>query len=230
MGRILVVRAIALVVTLTLGASACGGGDSTDAAVTLRTAGDIAADASSVTSPSPTTVAPAAAGASETDQAAVTETSTSTTLPQQEQTPAEEFFEAVGIFTSCLDADGYEFMGLPDEAAGPDAPQNAPAYLTALQQCATRSDILNKMQAADDARGEFSPEEIETQNRGYLQFRDCMVGRGWGIPEPTPNEDGLLFAGFQQATTWTAPDGETISSTDDTSECLAAVDVAPADG
>ena len=38
------------------------------------------------------------------------------------------------------------------------------------------------------------PTQIKVQNKGYLTWRDCMIGRGWGIPEPKPDSKGRLFS------------------------------------
>ena len=56
-------------------------------------------------------------------------------------------------------------------------------------------DRLNTIRAKYETQQEIS-KEIENQNRQFIAFRDCMVGRGWSIPEPVPNEQGLLFGGF----------------------------------
>jgi len=196
---------------------ACGGGGSEEAGTVLRTQGEIAVDDSAVA-----TDPPSSDDGTNEEQ---TDGATTTTLPQEELTAGEEFFLAVEEFSSCLDADGFTFIGVPDAALGADDPVNQPAYLEALGACAARSQILEKIQAADAERAELSPAEIEESNRTYLIFRDCMVGRGWKIPEPTPDETGLLFAGYQAAASWQPPPGEAIADSDDVDECAEQADV-----
>ena len=41
---------------------------------------------------------------------------------------------------------------------------------------------------------DMTPQEIEEQNEGYLRWRDCMIGKGWEIGEPTPDAEGRLFS------------------------------------
>ena len=222
----------ALTVAITLVAAACGGGgsddDSANGDVVLRTQGDISVDEGDVAETTTTTEAPAAAagaGEGEGEDTAEGEadggdavTETTTTLPQEEQDAGEALFEAVGVFQSCLDAEGFEFIGVPDDPGG-DGPQNAQGYIDALIACAARSQIQERLADADAAQADLTPEEIEDQNRGYVAFRDCMIGRGWSIPDPVPNEFGLLFPGFAAAAQWTGPPGEDIASTDDVGEC-----------
>ena len=131
---------------------------------------------------------------------------TTTTLPQEELDPGEALAEAVGVFQSCLDAEGYEFIGIPfQEETDPEAPVNQQPYIDALVACAARSQIQERLAEADAARADLTAEEVENQNRQFIAFRDCMVGRGWGIPEPVPNEQGLLFGGFASTASWVAP-------------------------
>ena len=224
----------AVIAAITIVATACGGGGDDEASddIVLRTQGDIAVEADDVADT--TTTAPegsSGAGASEgdgsesVDQTNDEETAeTTTTLPQEELTEGEALFEAVGIFQSCLDAEGYEFIGVPDPSLG-DVPQNAQPYIDALIACAARSQIQERLAAADAAQADLTPEEVEEQNRQYVAFRDCMVGRGWDIPDPVPNEFGLLFPGFQAAAAWQGPPGEDIANTDDVGECTSEANI-----
>jgi hypothetical protein len=215
----------ALVTGFALVAAACGGGGGdTSGAVTLRSAGAIAVDADDVATTTSTEAVAAAGGAGEADNVAAPgddETAdTTTTLPQEELEPGEALFEAVGAFQSCLDAEGYEFIGIPSQdETDPEAPVNQQSYIDALVACAARSQIQERLAEADAAQADLTPEEIEDQNRQFIAFRDCMVGRGWGIPDPVPNEQGLLFGGFGSTTSWVAPPGESLASSDDIGEC-----------
>ncbi len=136
-----------------------------------------------------------------------------------------EVVASVAEFQSCLDATGHSFIGLPDPSLGADAPENAGPYIDALIDCAARSQIQERLAEADAAQADLTPEEVEAQNRQYVAFRDCMIGRGWDIPEPVPNEFGLLFPGFAQAAGWQGPPGEDITTTDDVGECTDAAGV-----
>ena len=215
----------ALVTGFALVAAACGGGggDTSDD-VTLRSAGAIAVDADDVATTTSTEAVAAAGGAGEADNGAAPNddetANTTTTLPQEELEPGEALFEAVGVFQSCLDAEGYEFIGIPYQGeTDPEAPVNQQPYIDALVACAARSQIQERLAEADAAQADLTPEEIEDQNRQFIAFRDCMVGRGWGIPDPVPNEQGLLFGGFGSTTSWVAPPGESLASSDDIGEC-----------
>lgn len=148
-------------------------------------------------------------------------TGTGDTIPQTEQSPDERFFDSVGVFMSCMEAEAGGFIGIPNVGAGgdPGLAVNQTAYIDALQSCAARSDIVNTMEAAEDS-SRFTQEEIEERNRNFLAFRDCMIGRGWQIPEPSPDENGLLFHSYTSAAQeWVAPDGQSILDSDDPLEC-----------
>ena len=217
-------RMSALIAGFALVAAACGGGgDDTSGDVTLRSAGAIAVDADDVATTTTTEAVAAAGGAGEAGDSVSVDgeaTDTTTTLPQEELDPGEALFEAVGVFQSCLDAEGYEFIGIPfQEETDPEAPVNQQPYIDALVACAARSQIQERLAEADAARADLTAEEVENQNRQFIAFRDCMVGRGWGIPEPVPNEQGLLFGGFASTASWVAPPGESLTTSDDLGEC-----------
>lgn len=219
-------RMSALIAGFAVVAAACGGGGSDDTSgdVTLRSAGAIAVDADDVATTTTTEAVAATGGAGEADDVAASSddvpAETTTTLPQEELDPGEALFEAVGVFQSCLDAEGYEFIGIPfQEETDPEAPVNQQPYIDALVACAARSQIQERLAEADAAQADLTAEEIENQNRQFIAFRDCMVGRGWSIPEPVPNEQGLLFGGFASTTSWVGPPGESLTTSDDLGEC-----------
>jgi len=219
-------RLCALVAGFAIVAVACGGGGDGDTSgdVSLRSAGAIAVDADDVATTTTTEAVAAAGGAGEAEDVAAPSddetVDTTTTLPQEELSTGQALFQAVGVFQSCLDAEGYEFIGIPfQEETDPEAPVNQQAYIDALVACAARSQIQERLAEADEAQADLTPEEIEGQNRQFIAFRDCMIGRGWGIPEPVPNEQGLLFSGFGSTTSWVAPPGESLTSSDDVGEC-----------
>ncbi len=217
-------RMSTLIAGFALVATACGGGgDDTSGDVTLRSAGAIAVDADDVATTTTTEAVAAAGGAGEAGDVVSVDgeaTDTTTTLPQEELDPGEALFEAVGVFQSCLDAEGYEFIGIPfQEETDPEAPVNQQPYIDALVACAARSQIQERLAEADAARADLTAEEVENQNRQFIAFRDCMVGRGWSIPEPVPNEQGLLFGGFASTASWVGPPGESLTTSDDLGEC-----------
>lgn len=145
------------------------------------------------------------------------------TIPLSEDDPQTAFFKAANVFQQCLDDEGFQFIGIPD-SGNPNSPTNDPDYLSALGTCASKSNIiqaLENVQAAEDA---MTPAEIEESNEQYLEWRDCMIGRGWGIPEPQPDERGRLFS-FGGAASgggpqFEPPPGESVTNSDDVTECI----------
>lgn len=226
-------RAFTLTIALLVGATtaACGGSadqESDTGGVVVRDISVDTVDGSDISAQepeeSPADDGDTAAEASEEPDPQEDEPAdTTTTLPQAEElTPQQELFQAIEVFQSCMDAEGTDFIGIPDQSLGADAPQNQQPYIDSLVLCATRSDIQNKIAAANAAQADLSPEEIEEQNRSFLAVRECLVGRGWVIPEPVPNENGLLFGGVQATQQWEPPAGETLIDSDDIAECVEA--------
>jgi hypothetical protein len=119
---------------------------------------------------------------------------TATTIPLAEQNPTTALFTALGVFQSCLTGTGQSFVGIPDPSLGSGAAVNNPAYLKALETCAAKSNILQALKAAQSAQDNLTPAQVKTENKEYLRWRTCMIARGWGIPEPKPNQKGLLFS------------------------------------
>jgi hypothetical protein len=141
---------------------------------------------------------------------------TTTTLPQNEETQSEkidDLFTAMRTFNSCLEDEGHSFLGF-DPNAPADDPRQAPDYLEALAKCAAVSQIQDALQAADLGSEGKTPEEIETQNRGFVEFTDCLKGRGWNPAPLEPDENGQLQIGDLGA-----PEGENIFESDDLDEC-----------
>jgi hypothetical protein len=148
---------------------------------------------------------------------------TADTVPLAEDDPQTAFFTAVGTFTQCLDERGFTFIGIPDQA-NPSSPTNEPTYLEALGTCASKSNILQALEEVRAFEDALTPEEIEERNESYLTWRDCMIDRGWGIPEPKPDEKGRLFtfgnAGQNGPPQFDAPAGEDLLTSDDFGACL----------
>jgi hypothetical protein len=169
---------------------------------------------------------PAAAagrGAGQGDAAAAPQAQAATddTVPLAQDDPQTAFFKAVRVFQECLDDLGTTFIGVPD-ASNPASPTNDPAYLRDLGTCAAKSNILQALQDVQKAQDAMTPAEIETQNEGYLDWRECMIGRGWGIPKPKPDEKGRLFSfgGSNGPPAFTPPPGQDAFSSPDFQECI----------
>lgn len=159
---------------------------------------------------------------------------TDSTIPLNDTSdPTTDFFQAFTDFRSCLGDEGVTFIGVPD-GADPNSPTNDPVYIEALSLCAARSNILEAIQAAQSAQQDQTPEEIEEANVQYLAWRECMIDRGWGIPEPVPDADGRLFSlGGQQQTggaQFEPPPGKDLFTSDDITECAAEVGRASQEG
>ncbi len=143
-------------------------------------------------------------------------TTTRDTIPLAEDDPSTKFFAANKVFQKCLKDGGVKFIGAPDES-DPNSPTNDPTYTKAVSTCAARSNILQTIEEQRSAGDDMTPAQIETQNRTYLKFRACMVGRGWGIPEPAPDSRGRLAPAMPN---FTPPPGQDATSPDIT-DCLA---------
>lgn len=146
--------------------------------------------------------------------------SATTTIPlDNEQDPTTDLFNAIAKFRSCLDDLGVKFVGAPDPA-NPQSPANDPEYLKSLGTCAARSNIQQALAAAQSANDNLTPEQIQERNKAYLKWRTCMIGRGWKIAEPVPDEKGRLFSFSAGSTSQIqAPPGKDILSSTDVQEC-----------
>lgn len=188
-----------------------GDGAAGDAVPTPTTTATTGSVASATTSPSR---GPGAAAATTT-----TAPETEETIPvnESEEPAASRLLKAVGRFNACLDDEGIEFIGAPS----PDNPATQdPLYLEGLGTCAARSNIVQALSDAQAENDSLTPEEIEERNEGYLIWRDCMIERGWGIPEPVPDEQGRLFSfGGGGNTGIVAPPGESLLDSGDLNEC-----------
>jgi hypothetical protein len=179
----------------------------------------VSSDGKTVTRPGTDVgAAPSASGAS----GATGETSD--TIPLATQDPTTKFFTAINTFQSCLKGLGVKFIGAPNPG---DPATNDPNYIKNLSTCAAKSNILQALKEQQSYQDNLTPEQIEEQNEGYLAWRDCMIERGWGIPEPKPDEKGRLFSfgGAEQGQTpnFDPPPGEDILSSSDVRDCAAQV-------
>lgn len=146
------------------------------------------------------------------------------TIPLAKQSPTTALFTALASFQGCLAGMGVTFIGIPN-AKGAGTPVNDPNYVKALATCASKSNILNALKAAQSSQDNLTPAQVKKQNKAYIQWRKCMIGRGWKIPEPTPNAKGLLFSfgGTGEGPQLTPPPGQTLLSSPDLQACAAKV-------
>jgi hypothetical protein len=148
---------------------------------------------------------------------------TSDTIPLAHQDAQTKFFGALSSFSSCLKGLGVKFIGVPD-AKNPNSPTNDPNYLSALGKCAAKSNILQALKDYGTFQDNLTPAQIKLQNKGYLAWRKCMIGRGWGIPEPKPDSKGRLFSigtasSGNSPPAFTPPPGQDIVTSSDVQDC-----------
>ena len=136
-------------------------------------------------------------------------------------------FTSLNVFQSCLQGLGVKFVGAPDRS-NPNSPTNNPTYIKNLTTCAAKSKILQALKNAQSAQDNLTPAQIKKENEGYLTWRTCMIGRGWGIPKPTPNDRGLLFSfgtgggsggGSSAGAGFTPPPGQSLLTSSDMQDC-----------
>ena len=96
-----------------------------------------------------------------------------------------------------------------------------PATCENFGTCAAKSNIVQALQDQQDAQNNQTPAQIEEQNKGYLVWRECMIGLGWGIPEPKPDAEGRLFSfsGSSTGAQFEPPPGKDILTSDDVQTC-----------
>lgn len=144
-----------------------------------------------------------------------------TTIPLATADPTTAFFTAIQAFQSCLSARGVKFIGAPDPR-NPGSPANDPTYLKNLEICAAQSNIVQALKNAQAAQADLTPAQIAAENKGYLRFRTCLIGRGWKIPAPTPDAQGRLFSfGGGSTPQLTPPPGQSLLSSPDIRACAA---------
>jgi hypothetical protein len=145
--------------------------------------------------------------------------STGDTIPLAQDDPQTKFFKATGQFQSCLKANGTKFIGAPDQSK-PDAPANNPDYVKSLTTCAAQSKIVQALQEMQAAQDKLTPEQIQEQNKQYLRWRTCMIGKGWDIAKPTPDAKGRLFSfSAGAASQIKPPPGKDLFSSGDIQDC-----------
>lgn len=147
-----------------------------------------------------------------------------TTIPLAKQNPTTALFSAIGVFQSCLTGQGVTFIGAPNPK-DPNSGANSPSYVKSLETCAAQSNILQALKAAQSAQDNLTQAQVKTENKDYLTWRKCMIARGWGVPEPTPNAKGLLFSfggtGGGGVAQIKPPPGQSLISSSDVEACAA---------
>jgi hypothetical protein len=151
-----------------------------------------------------------------------TPTTSKSSVPiAKDSNPTEDLLASFGKFRDCLNDENVKFIGAPD-ASNPESPTNDPDYIKALSTCAARSNIVQALQAAQAEQDTLTPAQIKERNKGYLAWRDCMVKRGWGIPKPTPDSKGRLFAfGTGGGPQLKPPAGKDLFNSKDIEQCSA---------
>ena len=144
------------------------------------------------------------------------------TIPLAQQDPTTKFFGSLSTFQSCLAGLHVKFIGVPS-AANPNSPANNPDYIKALSTCAAKSNIVQALKDEQTAQDNLTPAQVQLQNKAYLLWRTCMIGRGWGIPQPKPDSKGLLFSigSATSASAFTPPPGQDLLSSSDLQGCAA---------
>ncbi len=147
--------------------------------------------------------------------------SSGSTVPLAQANPITTLFSAIGTFQSCLTGLGVTFIGAPNPS-DPSSGANDPAYVKALTTCASQSNIVQALKAEQTAQQNLTQSQIKKENQEYLLWRTCMISLGWGIPQPTPNSQGLLFSfggTGAQASQFKPPPGQTLLSSPDLQGC-----------
>jgi hypothetical protein len=171
----------------------------------------------------PASDAPSAAGTGAPGASGPSDT-TGDTIPLASADPQTKFFGSLSSFSSCLRGLNVKFIGVPDQSK-PNSPTNDPNYIKALSTCAAKSNILQALKDYGTFQDNLTPAEVQVQNKAFLKWRDCMIGRGWGIPKPKPDEKGRLFSiggtGGSSVPNFTPPPGQDIITSSDVQECAA---------
>jgi hypothetical protein len=114
--------------------------------------------------------------------------STGDTIPLEEVDPTTRLFTAFSEFNGCMEDGGQPFRG--DPRSDPSLLEDG-EYMEVIQRCAARSDILGALEALQEFNANLTPEQVEERNEQFLQFEECLEGRGWTV-EAAPDAKGLL--------------------------------------
>jgi hypothetical protein len=147
--------------------------------------------------------------------------SSGTTIPLAKQDPTTALFTAIGVFQSCLQGMGVTFAGVPG-GGDPNSPTNSPTYIKSLTTCAAQSDIVQALKSEQTAQEDLTPKQVTQENKIYIKWRTCMIGRGWVVPPPKPDAKGALFSfgGTTGGPQLTPPPGQSLLSSPDIEACV----------
>ena len=219
---------VALSLTFALGVSACGG-SSKSSADNVISAGQVDIQLPpgwKVTKNGAIRPASSAAATGTGAAAPGATTASGDAVPLAKEAPTTKFFGALNVFQTCLKGLNTKFIGIPD-ASNPNSPANNPDYIKSLSTCAAKSNIVQALKDQQAAQDALTPAQIEVQNKAFLKWRDCMIGRGWGIPKPKPDAKGRLFAfgagGGSSVPNFTPPPGQDIIGSADITQCATQV-------
>jgi hypothetical protein len=210
--------AVLTAVLLLLGVAACGDDDAAAGPLIVEAGYVDVQLPDGLVRPAGTATTAVGAAAADEDLAASTTEPPESTIPlvESDEPATSKLLKALAVFNGCLEDEGVEFIGAPS----PDNPATQdPAYVESLSTCAARSNIVQALQEAQAENDDLSPAEIQERNESYLLWRDCMIDRGWGIPEPTPDAQGRLFSFSQQGGGFEPPPGESLIDSEDLSAC-----------
>jgi hypothetical protein len=217
--------AATIIVAIGLAASGCGGSAKASSSAVDVTAGQINSGQVDLRLPpgwKQTKNGPVRTTAASNAKAAATGGGAADTIPLAQQDPTTKFFGALSTFQNCLSGLHVKFIGVPS-AANPNSPANNPDYIKALSTCAAKSNIVQALKDEQTAQDNLTPAQVQLQNKAYLVWRTCMIGRGWGIPQPKPDSKGLLFSigSASAASAFTPPPGQDLLSSSDLQGCAA---------
>ena len=74
------------------------------------------------------------------------------------------------------------------------------------------------------AQDDLTPKQVANENKIYIKWRVCMIGRGWVVPPPKPDAKGALLsfgASGGSGPQLTPPPGESLLSSPDIQACVA---------
>ena len=145
------------------------------------------------------------------------------TIPLAKQNPTTALFSAVATFQSCLTGRGVTFQGAPDPK-NPSSPANDPNYVKSLVDVRGAEQDPPGPQDGAERAGQPDSGSGEEGEQGVPAVAQVHAGRGWGIPQPTPNAKGLLFSfggSGGQEPQFTPPPGQNLISSPDLEACAA---------
>ena len=96
---------------------------------------------------------------------------------------------ALTTFGTCLDENGFSFIGLPGQG-NPDADEAK--YISALIACNAVSGISGVLQEQNDRQQDLTAAQKQSLNENARDLIECMLDRGWEFGDLVPNQSGIL--------------------------------------